>query len=120
MTIGIVLLACQISNAQTDGIKKYDPRFNPETNCMTRFFYYPNIEAYFDTKENVYLFTDKGEWKKAAELPHGYRGYSLNNKINVPIKDYDEDNITQFLAAHKKKFPYVSSRRLPVTAMVQE
>lgn len=82
------------------------PLFNKETNCQLRYYYFPNLEAYFDTQKRIYYYKEKGEWITADEIPNGYRGYSLFNKIYVFIDDYDDDNICQFINLHKKKYPY--------------
>lgn len=82
-----------------------------ETNCKLRYYYYPNLEAYFDNQTRFYLFRDRNEWKSEKEIPSGYRGYGLFNRAYVPITDYDDDNITQFLDVHRKKYPYNSLRR---------
>lgn len=87
------------------------PLFNPATNCQLRYYYFPNTEAYFDTFKRVYYYRDKGEWITAEEIPDGYRGYSVYNKINVYITDYDDDYPCQFIEIHKKKFPYVHNER---------
>jgi len=81
------------------------------TNCVLRYYYFPNIEAYFDTQKSVYLYSEKGKWITAKELPVGYRGYSLYNKINVLIRDYDDENPTQFITIHKKRYPYVHNAK---------
>ncbi len=81
------------------------------TNCVLRYYYFPNIEAYFDTKKSIYLYSEKGKWITAKELPVGYRGYSLYNKINVLIRDYDDEDPTQFFIIHKKRYPYVHNAR---------
>jgi len=78
---------------------------------MLRYYYYPNIEAYFDTQKNIYYFKENGKWNTATEIPAGYRGYSMLNKYNVSITDYDEDNICQFINAHKKKYPYITHEK---------
>jgi hypothetical protein len=39
---------------------------------------------------------------KHQEIPNGYRGYSIFNKYNVMITDYDDDYICQFINIHKK------------------
>lgn len=110
--LSVVFLACYNAEAQTDQNQKYNPRFNADNNCMLRYFYYPNLEAYFDSKNNDFIFRDKGQWVRAAEIPSGYRGYSLNNGLNVTIDDYDDDDITQFIDIHKKKFPPTKGKRM--------
>jgi len=82
------------------------------TNCHIRYYYYPNLEAYYDCVSQRYLFQDAGNWKSESEIPSGYRGYSLFNKSNVAIADYDEDNVIQFLQVHKQKYPYNSLRKI--------
>lgn len=111
----ILLLSVNLSAQRAEST----PLVDPVTQCSYRYFYYPNIEAYFDSKNNVYIFQEKGEWITADEIPSGYRGYSIYNKVNVVINDYDDDNPTQFLSAHKKKYPYNKgrSRELAATAL---
>lgn len=83
-----------------------------ETNCKLRYYYFPNLQAYFDLEKTEYIYRDKGDWKRAAELPSGYMGYSLHNRMNITIKDYDEDDILQFLNVHKKMYPPSRGRRI--------
>ena len=90
------------SSEQTETVLIKDP----VTQCAGRYYYYPNLEAYFDAKTNEYIYCDKGEWINAPEIPSGYRGYSMYNKLNVLINDYDDDDILQFIKLHKKKYPY--------------
>ena len=47
---------------------------DPGTNCVLRYYYFPNLEAYYDTQKNVYHFTESGQWVTANEIPAGYRG----------------------------------------------
>ena len=98
-------------SAQTDQIKAPIVLTDPISNCEYRYFYFPNLEAYFDTKKSIYIYSEKGNWHSAEELPVGYRGYSVYNKVNVTIKDYDDDNVTQFVKIHKKKYPYINNAK---------
>ena len=103
----LLFFALTIAHAQGSKKTESPPTVDPITNCALRYYYYPNLEAYFDTKKSVYIFSQKGEWITASEIPTGYRGYSLYNKVSVFITDYDDDNPTQFISKHKKKFPYM-------------
>lgn len=83
-----------------------------------RYYYYPNLDAYYDTTENLYVFEsnqNKGQIVKAKEVPSGYRGYSLFNGIRVAITDYDGDEPFTKIAEHRKQFPkkYTSRRQPP-------
>lgn len=81
---------------------------DPGTNCVLRYYYFPNLEAYYDTQKNIYHFIEGGQWVTKNEIPAGYRGYSLYNKVNVIIKDYDDEDPTQFIRVHKKRYPYIT------------
>ena len=120
IAIAILLLTGLQANAQADRKKadKVPPLVDPITQCSLRYYYYPNIEAYFDTQKSIYYYQEKGEWKTAEEIPSGYRGYSMNNKVSVYITDYDDDLITQFVKIHKKQFPYSANGRFMRKATV--
>jgi hypothetical protein len=96
------------------------PLIDPISNCQFRYYYFPNIEAYFDTQKNIYFFKEDSEWTSAEEIPNGYRGYSLYNKINVFITDYDDDNITQFIDIHRKKYPYTKKGNIGMIGSISQ
>jgi hypothetical protein len=97
--------------AQETAPKKESLPIDKKTNCYIRYYYYPNLQAYFDNLEMVYHYKDSGEWKTAPELPQNYGGYSLYNKASVVINDYDGDRPYDYLSVHKKRFPYNSKGR---------
>lgn len=98
-----------ISNAQTADTKTEQPAETKTTEI--RYYYFPNLEAYFDLQEKVYLFKEDGEWVEAEELPKNFGGYSLYNKVRVTITDYDGDEPYLMIDAHKKKYPYNAKGR---------
>jgi|GEM_PF-5771359 len=86
--------------------------FDPSTNCQIRYYYYPNLEAYYDGKSGLYFYKDNGSWTSDKQIPSGYRGYGLFNKANIAINDYDDDDVIQFIESHRKKYPYNSLRKI--------
>ena len=103
----LLLLMCFTLHAQKSAAPQNDiPLVDPVTHCELRYYYFPNIEAFFDTKKSVYIYKDNDQWITATEIPSGYRGYSLYNKASVFINDYDGDEPIQFLKLYKKKYPY--------------
>ena len=97
----MLLFVCNHSKAQYD---KDALLIDKKTEI--RYYYFPNLEAYFDLQEKVYLYKEEGEWLEAEELPTNYGGYSLYNKVRVTIEDYNGDEPYLFLATHKKLYPY--------------
>ena len=79
-----------------------------------RYYYYPNLDAYYDSHTNLYIFQENGQWIKGKEIGSGYRGYSIMNNWKVPITDYNGDQPYTKLAEHQEKYPkQYSSRRHP-------
>jgi len=85
---------------------------NPVNNCELRYDFYPNYDAYYDRKEEVYLVFEKGTWTKVDYINPNYRGYSIYNNTHYVIKDYDGDDITEMYPIHKKFFPYATRKTL--------
>jgi len=110
--IVVFLLSLTAANAQKAATTTAPKLFDPITNCHLRYYYFPNLEAYFDIKKNIYYYTQNGKWIIADEIPAGYKGYSLYNKCRVAITDYDDDNPTQFLKLHKKQYPYAANGKI--------
>src|SRR5690606_30279231 len=109
-----LVIALAFNSAHSQEIKKAKKEHLPidkKTNCYIRYYYFPNLEAYFDNLNMVYIYRESGEWKTAEELPKNYGGYSLYNKSHVNITDYDDENPHQFLKTHKKMYPYNSKGR---------
>lgn len=114
-SIVLILFLIHSSYSQKS-IKKVEspPLIDPISNCQLRYYYYPNLEAYFDTQKNIYFYKENSEWVEGDEIPEGYRGYSLYNRVFVYINDYDDDIVTQFIDIHKKKFPYTKKGNIQI------
>jgi hypothetical protein len=107
----MLLFASYLSSAQASGDEKTSLPIDPKTNCYVRYYYFPNLEAYFDNLELIYYYKVNGEWETGEELPAHYGGYSLYNKLKVSITDYDEDEPYTLLSKHKKMYPYNAKGR---------
>ena len=72
-----------------------------------RYYYYPNLQAYFDLKKRKYYYKVKNVWVSKNSIPSNYRGYSVYNKIYVKLKDVKKENDKPFLLLdkHRKKYP---------------
>jgi hypothetical protein len=106
----MLVFTCCLSSAQTSTNQEQTVAAKK---TEIRYYYFPNLEAYFDLQEKVYLYRENGEWTEAEELPKNYGGYSLYNKARVSITDYDGDEPYLMLAVHKKLYPYNSKGRFP-------
>lgn len=80
-----------------------------------RYYYYPNLQAYFDTDTGTYLYIANNQWIEGNEIPKGLRGYSLMNKQRVAITDYSGDEPYDVFSKHKELYPanYNAKRQAP-------
>jgi len=111
----LMLFTCYLSSAQSSNGDASSLPIDSKTNTNVRYYYYPNLEAYFDNLELVYIYKVNGQWEKAENLPTNYGGYSLFNKVRVNITDYDGDEPYQLIKTHKKMYPYNSKGRFSNT-----
>ena len=109
----VILFITHINYSQE--IAKQNAITDPDhtiSSAQARYSYYPNIEAYYDIQKNVYIFkSNNGDWTVADEIPSGYRGYSLFNKINIKIYDYDGETPQEMIKIHKVKHPFITNGR---------
>lgn len=106
LLIVIAFIFCNTITAQVSYLENSSLKFNSDTNCQLRYLYFPNMQAYYDKLNKVYIFREKGQWIEAEELPPLYGGYSLYSNVRVEITDYDDDKPYTQLNSHKKQFPY--------------
>lgn len=78
-----------------------------------RYYYYPNLEVYYDICNSQYILRKDGKWITSDNLSASYRGYCLYNKFYVILEGFTEDEPYLLLDQHKKKYPtnYSSKRR---------
>jgi hypothetical protein len=116
--IAALLLNVSIVSAQ-DSASNTELLANEELPVVgVRYYYYPNLDAYFDLQNSVYIYQSKeGEWVKSAQMSSGYRGYSIYNNTRYEVTDYNGDKPFTKLEQHQKLFPKkFSSKRQPPKA----
>ncbi len=80
-----------------------------------RYYYFPNMSAYFDTVEEEYIFYWNKQWMRCKELPEFIGGYSMYKMAKVRVETYCEEHPEEMIRIHQKQFPYVSKGRFPYT-----
>lgn len=109
-TLLFALIAFLELNAQATETKISDA--DKQSNCELRYYYFPNMQAYYDMKEQLFHYQVNNEWTTSEALPKYYGGYSLFKNEKVIITDYDGDNPEQFIKAHKEMYPYNPKGRI--------
>lgn len=97
-------------NAQEKVEKKLT--IDPQTNCELRYFYFPNMEAYYDLKNEIFHYQENNAWITNKQLPNNYGGYSLYKKERVILTDFEGDNPELLIKIHRKMYPYNAKGRV--------
>lgn len=79
------LLAAQISLHFQFGSP---PAWGPTGYSETRYYYLPDVEAYYDLKSSMFICFDGSRWIRRSHLPYRYRNYDLYNGYKVVMSDY--------------------------------
>jgi hypothetical protein len=86
-----------------------------------RYYYYPNLQAYFDLQRGVYIFNENGSWITSETIDVGFKGYSVRNIFHVSLIEYQGEEPYTMLSQHKLKYPAdYSSKRKPKPIAVVE
>ena len=71
-TLFLMLFHVHFSSAQRSS-KQDDrpPLIDPVSKCQLRYYYFPNLEAYYDTQKRIYYFKEDSQWITDEEIPEG-------------------------------------------------
>jgi hypothetical protein len=88
---------------------------------MSRYNYFPNLQAYYDSKTNLYIYKVNDIWVHNSLIPPNYKGYGLRNGFHVVIDNYSGDEPYSLLTIHKLKYPAnYSTKRKRIVVVATE
>lgn len=116
LILGLLVFSFNISLAQVelDAVTvQSNKKEVAETSSFVevRYYYYPNLQAYFDTKVAMYLFKEDGEWVESERISPTLMGYSLKNGQYVMLEGYTGEEPYELIEEHKTKYPADFSSR---------
>lgn len=90
ITIGILLLFAGASKAQVSVNVNIGspPLWGPVGYTEVRYYYLPDVEAYYDVQTSMFIYFGGGVWVRNAYLPAIYRDYDLYSGYKVVMVDY--------------------------------
>ncbi len=85
---------------------------NGTVNSVASYYYFPNMEVYYDLDKKIYYYQWEKNWVISEELPVNYGGYSLfkNERIMITIPNGDEPQ--KYIKLHRKEYPYNAKGRI--------
>lgn len=74
------------------------------------YYYYPEIETYFDINSSVYIYFSNNNWVRSSYLPTYYRDYDVRHGQRVII-DYRGSKPYNHYHEHKVKYKCKPSKK---------
>ena len=92
-----------------DNYYDYNPVWAPDYYAGTRYYYFPDIETYYDLATRNFVYLNNGRWLFARSLPPFYSTFNLGNAFVVIVDRniYDPWMHHQFYNSHYPRYYYI-------------
>ena len=80
------------------------PLWGPVGYTEARFYYLPDVEAYYDVSSAMFIYYGDGRWIRRESLPSRYRNYDLYDGYKVVMTDYRGEAPYENFREHKMKY----------------
>jgi hypothetical protein len=80
------------------------PQWGPAGYSNARYYYLPDVEAYYDIQSSRFIYFDGKTWVHRANLPGRYRNYDLYNGYKVVMTDYHGNTPYSHFRDYKTKY----------------
>lgn len=80
------------------------PQWGPIGYTDVRYYYLPDVEAYYDIQTSTFLYFSGGTWIHRSNLPWRHRHYDLYNGYKVVINDYRGNSPYDHFSDHKRNY----------------
>lgn len=79
------LTSCGTTSFISAGVQYTNPSWAPPYQSGVRYYYLPDIEAYYDLSDQDFIYLDNGQWLFSPLLPLMYSGYDLYNGFVIAL-----------------------------------
>lgn len=120
IVLTVLILALGFSNCGTsyygasgddyyDNYYDYNPVWAPDYYLGTRYYYFPDIETYYDLATRNFVYLYNGRWLFAGALPSVYSSFNLRNAFVVIVDRnmYDPWMHHQYYNSHYPRYYYI-------------
>jgi hypothetical protein len=80
------------------------PAWGPAGYSDTRYYYLPDVEAYYDVQTSMFIYNDGGVWVRRGHLPERYRDYDLYGGYKVVMNDYRGESPYSHFNEHRSRY----------------
>jgi hypothetical protein len=106
ITLALFLFASTTNHAQVSINVNFGtpPQWGPVGYSEVSYYYLPDVESYYDIREQQFIFLNNGVWIRSHNLPSRYRNYNLYNGYKVVLNDYHGTRPYGHYKEHKVKY----------------
>jgi len=80
------------------------PQWGPSGYSDVRYYYLPDVEAYYDVPSSMFIYFNGVSWVRRAYLPSRYRDYDLYSGYKVVMSDYRGNTPYSHFREHKRQY----------------
>ena len=80
------------------------PSWGPSGYSDARYYYLPDVEAYYDVQNSMFIYSNGKTWVHRSNLPGRYRNYDLYGGYKVVMKDYHGNTPYAQFNDHKRMY----------------
>ena len=104
--IGVLMsLACSIQAQVSVNVNiGTPPRWGPVGYNDVKYYYLPDVEAYYDIKASMFIYHSGGIWVHRSYLPRRYRNYDLYGGYKVVLNNYHGNSPYDNFNDHRNKY----------------
>ena len=117
LTIMVVILlsvsllsSCDLYTYSTVGVQIHyeNPQWAPPYSAGVRYYYLPDIEAYYDLSARDFVYLSNGQWYYSASCPSNYAGFDLSNcfTVTLDVNIYQPWMHHQYYVSHYPRYYY--------------
>ena len=110
-SLKIVLVALFLIIAGTSGAQVSfgisigtPPLWGPVGYSDARYYYLPDVEAYYDINAAMFIYLDGGNWVHRRDLPGRYGHYDLDHGYKVVMTGYHGDRPYSNFNEHRRTY----------------
>lgn len=81
------------------------PQWGPADQPAARYYYLPDIEAYYDLQTSMFIYQNRGVWVRRAYLPPHHRHYDLYHGHKVVITNYRGNTPYTNFREYRTRYP---------------
>lgn len=106
IVIGMILFIASVVQAQVSVNINIgsQPRWGPAGYTEVRYYYLPDVEAYYDVHSSLFIYYHQGAWVQRTYLPSRYKSYDLYSGYKVVMTDHHDNAPYTHFKEYKKKY----------------